>query len=167
MKKRRQRKPRSSPTKKTETTKTKQNPIRKAKNANRNESRIIAKDFEIFVTDFLTDPCALPAELRDCVLVDGSTSYHDITGKIERSPPLNRLDFDDHRSILDLCASNNSQMLKKILKTNNDTMDRMIVEGKMELRCRITITMEPFHSHSFQTRQNDRMNVSRESTYDR
>ncbi|CAF0994507.1 unnamed protein product [Rotaria sordida] len=33
-------------------------------------SEIITKKFSIFVTDFLTDPCGLPAELKDCILVD-------------------------------------------------------------------------------------------------
>jgi hypothetical protein len=45
-------------------------------------SRIITKNFEIFVTDFLTDPCGLPVELRDCVLVDGTTSLNDTSGLI-------------------------------------------------------------------------------------
>ena len=40
-------------------------------NPNRS-SRIITKNFEIFVTDFLIDPCGLPLELKDCVLVDGT-----------------------------------------------------------------------------------------------
>jgi hypothetical protein len=44
---------------------------KKVINANRS-SRIITKNFEIFVTDFLTDPCGLPLELKDCVLVDGT-----------------------------------------------------------------------------------------------
>jgi hypothetical protein len=43
-------------------------------------SRIITKNFEIFVTDCLTDPCGLPVELRDCILVDGTTSLNDTTG---------------------------------------------------------------------------------------
>jgi len=42
-------------------------------------SQIIIKDFEIFVTDFLTDPCGLPIELKDCVLVDGTTISNDNT----------------------------------------------------------------------------------------
>lgn len=33
---------------------------------------IILKNLEIFVTDFLTDPCGLPLELKDCILVDGT-----------------------------------------------------------------------------------------------
>lgn len=51
----------------------------KIHNSNRS-SRIITKNFEIFVTDFLTDPCGLPVELRDCVLVDGATSLNDASG---------------------------------------------------------------------------------------
>lgn len=43
-------------------------------------SRIITKDFEIFVTDFLTDPCGLPVELKDCVLVDGTTTFNETSG---------------------------------------------------------------------------------------
>ena len=35
---------------------------------------IIVKNLEIFVTDFLTDPCGLPLELKDCILVDGTKS---------------------------------------------------------------------------------------------
>jgi hypothetical protein len=44
---------------------------RKRRNINRS-SRIITKKFEIFVTDFLTDSCGLPVELKDCILVDGN-----------------------------------------------------------------------------------------------
>lgn len=33
---------------------------------------IVVKNLEIFVTDFLTDPCGLPLELKDCILVDGT-----------------------------------------------------------------------------------------------
>jgi hypothetical protein len=51
----------------------------KRKTSNRS-SRITTKNFEIFVTDFLTDPCGLPLELRDCVLVDGTTSLIDTSG---------------------------------------------------------------------------------------
>ena len=43
-------------------------------------SRIVTKNFEIFVTDFLADPCGLPVELRDYVLVDGSTSLNETSG---------------------------------------------------------------------------------------
>jgi len=50
---------------------------------NKNRStRIITKNFEIFVTDFLTDPCGLPVELRDCILVDGTTALNDTSGFI-------------------------------------------------------------------------------------
>ena len=44
---------------------------RKRRNINRS-SRIITKNFEIFVTDFLTNSCGLPVELKDCILVDGN-----------------------------------------------------------------------------------------------
>jgi hypothetical protein len=44
---------------------------RKRQNLNRSP-RIITKKFEIFVTDFLSDPCGLPVELKDCILVDGT-----------------------------------------------------------------------------------------------
>ncbi len=44
--------------------------------------RTVIKNFEIFVTDFLTDPCGLPVELRDCVLIDGTTSLNGATGSI-------------------------------------------------------------------------------------
>jgi hypothetical protein len=57
------------------------NSSNKITNKNRS-SRIITKNFEIFVTDFLTDPCGLPVELRDCVLVDGTTSLNDTSGFI-------------------------------------------------------------------------------------
>jgi hypothetical protein len=46
-------------------------------------SRIMTKNFEIFVTDFLTDPCGLPLELKDCVLIDGTTSMNDTSGLIK------------------------------------------------------------------------------------
>jgi hypothetical protein len=51
----------------------------KLNNSNRS-SRIITKKFEIFVTDFLTDPCGLPLEFKDCVLVDGTTSVNENSG---------------------------------------------------------------------------------------
>lgn len=53
----------------------------KLNNSNRS-SRIITKNFEIFVTDFLTDPCGLPVELKDCVLVDGTIPINDNLGNI-------------------------------------------------------------------------------------
>lgn len=43
-------------------------------------SRDAVKDFEIFVTDFLTDPCGLPLELKDHDLVDGTISSADTPG---------------------------------------------------------------------------------------
>jgi len=73
-------------------------------NNSKRSSRVKTKNFEIFVTDFLTDPCGLPVELRDCVLVDGTTSLNDT---------------------LDICSSNNSQVLKKIFG-NNESIDRMV-----------------------------------------
>ena len=51
----------------------------KLNNSNRS-SRIITKNFEIFVTDFLTDPCGLPLELKDCVLVDGTKPINENSG---------------------------------------------------------------------------------------
>jgi hypothetical protein len=75
--KRKQQRKRKSPT--NETIKT--NSSNKINNSNRS-SRVIPKNFEIFVTDFLTDPCGLPVELRDCVLVDGSASLSDTSGLI-------------------------------------------------------------------------------------
>lgn len=54
----------------------------KMKNSSNRSKRIITKNFEIFVTDFLTDPCGLPDELRDCVLIDGTTSFNDTSGII-------------------------------------------------------------------------------------
>ncbi len=54
----------------------------KINNSKRRSSRVITKNLEIFVTDFLTDPCELPVELRDCILVDGTTSLNDTTGFI-------------------------------------------------------------------------------------
>ncbi|CAF1634093.1 unnamed protein product [Adineta ricciae] len=79
------------------------NPINSPKRENRS-SRIVTKNFEIFVTDFLADPCGLPVELRDYVLVDGSTSLNETS---------------------DSCPSNNSQVLKKIFG-NNESFDRII-----------------------------------------
>jgi hypothetical protein len=43
-------------------------------------SQIITKNLEIFVTDFLIDPCGLPLELKDCVLVDGTKSLNENSG---------------------------------------------------------------------------------------
>ncbi len=54
----------------------------KINNSKHRSSRVITKNLEIFVTDFLTDPCELPVELRDCILVDGTTSLNDTTGFI-------------------------------------------------------------------------------------
>jgi len=54
----------------------------KINNSKLRSSRVITKNLEIFVTDFLTDPCELPVELRDCILVDGTTSLNDTTGFI-------------------------------------------------------------------------------------
>jgi hypothetical protein len=51
----------------------------KLNNSNRS-SRIITKNFEVFVTDFLTDPCGLPLELKDCVLVDGTKPINENSG---------------------------------------------------------------------------------------
>ncbi len=56
---------------------------RKTKKLNNNinrSSEITVKNFEIFVTDFLTDPCGLPLELKDCVLVDGTKPINDNSG---------------------------------------------------------------------------------------
>jgi len=49
-------------------------------NKPKRSSRVITKNFEIFVTDFLADPCGLPVDLRDCVLVDGTTPLNDTSG---------------------------------------------------------------------------------------
>ncbi|CAF1021729.1 unnamed protein product [Rotaria sp. Silwood1] len=81
----------------------KKNSSNKTNKSNRSSS-IVTKSFEIFVTDFLTDPCGLPVELRDCVLVDGTTSSNDAS---------------------DNCSSNNCQVLKKIFG-NNESSDRMV-----------------------------------------
>lgn len=48
--------------------------------------RVQTKNFDIFVTDFLTDPCGLPVELRDYVLVDGTTPLNDGSGSILDRP---------------------------------------------------------------------------------
>ncbi|CAF1087409.1 unnamed protein product [Adineta steineri] len=80
----------------------KTNTPNKIKNSSRS-SRIITKNFEIFVTDFLMDPCGLPLELRDYVLVDGSTTLNETS---------------------DTSSTNNSQVLKKIFG-NNESIDRM------------------------------------------
>jgi hypothetical protein len=52
---------------------------KKFNNTNRSPE-IILKNFEIFVTDFLTDPCGLPLELKDCVLVDGTKPINENSG---------------------------------------------------------------------------------------
>lgn len=74
MKKKQQRKPkyRKNETKKANSS----NKITKSKRS----SPIETKNFEIFVTDFLSDPCGLPIELKDCVLVDGATSLNECPG---------------------------------------------------------------------------------------
>ena len=43
-------------------------------------ARIQTKELEVFVTDFLTDPCGLPVEMRDYILVDGITPMNDTPG---------------------------------------------------------------------------------------
>ena len=43
-------------------------------------SRVTTKNFEVFVTDFLIDPCGLPMELRDYALVDGTSSSNGLPG---------------------------------------------------------------------------------------
>lgn len=53
---------------------------KKSSNKSNRSSDIVTNNFEIFVTDFLTDPCGLPVELRDCVLVDGATSINITAG---------------------------------------------------------------------------------------
>jgi hypothetical protein len=58
---------------------------KKTKNSTRS-SNIVTKTFEIFVTDFLTDPCGLPMELKDYVLVDGTLPLNDGSGLIRRVP---------------------------------------------------------------------------------
>lgn len=45
-------------------------------------SRIVTKNFEIFVTDFLTDPHEIPVDLKDCVLIDGTTPFNESSGSI-------------------------------------------------------------------------------------
>ncbi len=116
--------------------KIKKNSPNKRNNSNRS-SRIITKNFEIFVTDFLTDPCGLPVELRDCVLVDGTTSLTDTLGFIQKE--IKSMIIYVKYFCLDLCSSNNSQVLKKIFG-NNESIDRMVknsvslvVEGKFNL----------------------------------
>ncbi|CAF1086698.1 unnamed protein product [Adineta steineri] len=65
-------------------------------------ARIQTKNFEIFVTDFLTDPCGLPVELKDCILVDGTIPINDN---------------------LDNCPLNNNQVLKKLYANSLDDED--------------------------------------------
>ncbi|CAF3280213.1 unnamed protein product [Rotaria socialis] len=55
---------------------------RKIINTN-NSSEILTKKFEIFVTDFLTDPCGLPSELKNCVLVDGKNTDFCVSKKTQ------------------------------------------------------------------------------------
>ena len=47
-------------------------------------SQIVAKDFEIFVTDFLTDPDGLPVDLKDFILVDSKTSNDSTSGLLSK-----------------------------------------------------------------------------------
>lgn len=90
---------------------------KKPKNSSSNPSEIIIKNFEIFVTDFLTDPCGLPLELKDCVLVDGTKPAH------EHSGTYLPIDSSSSNEFIFLCisdtfssssSSNNSEMLKKL-----------------------------------------------------
>ena len=83
--------------------------------------RIIIKNLEISVTDFLTDPCALPVEFRDCVLMDGTTSLNDGTGSI-RMITSKSMFYVHH---LDISTPHNSQVLKKIFG-NIEPIERMI-----------------------------------------
>ncbi|CAF1017358.1 unnamed protein product [Rotaria magnacalcarata] len=72
---------------------------------NHRSSNIVTKNFEIFVTDFLIDPCGLPVELRDCVLVDGTASLEDAS---------------------DNCLSNDYQVLKKIFGNNEEIVKNSV-----------------------------------------
>ncbi|CAF1551495.1 unnamed protein product [Adineta ricciae] len=73
----------------------------------RSSPRIVTKDFEIFVTDFLTDPCGLPVELKDCVLVDGTYPFNDV---------------------LDNCSLNNTQVLTNIFSNLLDNDNKKLEE---------------------------------------
>ena len=53
----------------------------KRRSTSNRSTKIMTKNFEIFVTDFLLDPCGLPLELKDCVLVDGSMPINENGGK--------------------------------------------------------------------------------------
>ena len=65
------------------TNQTTKNNASNKRNISNRRCHIIAKNFDIFVTDFLTDPCGLPVELRNCVLVDGTSPLNDTSGLYE------------------------------------------------------------------------------------
>ncbi|CAF4363130.1 unnamed protein product, partial [Rotaria sp. Silwood2] len=102
----------------------KSNSSNKIDNSNRSSS-IVTKNFEIFVTDFLTDPCGLPVELRDCVLVDGTTSLNDTSGYKGEEKKSSHNYIYVSNIYLDNCSSNSCQVLKKIFG-NNESIDRMV-----------------------------------------
>lgn len=81
-------------------------------------TRVTTKNLEVFVTDFLTNPCGLPVELRDYILVDGTTFANNCSGILHsiKSYPSACLSF------IDTLSSNNTQVLKKIF-TNNESME--------------------------------------------
>lgn len=69
-------------------------------------SHVKTKNFEVFVTDFLIDPCGLPMELRDYVLVDGTNSSKGFYSPIKSSNM--QIDY------LEMVSNNNNQVLKNI-----------------------------------------------------
>ncbi|UJR21803.1 hypothetical protein I4U23_024881 [Adineta vaga] len=78
---------------------------RRTSNKSSRSSRIVTKDFQIFVTDFLTNPCGLPMELKDCVLIDGTLPLNDN---------------------LDNCSLNDTQVLKNIFSNLLDNDDKKL-----------------------------------------
>lgn len=80
-------------------------------------SRVTTKNFEVFVTDFLIDPCGLPMELQDYVLVDGTNSSPGFHPKIK----LLNMQID----YLEIVSCNNNQVLKNIF-ANNESIERLV-----------------------------------------
>ena len=96
---------------------------KKTKNST-SSSEIVVKNFEIFVTDFLTDPCGLPLELKDCILVDGTKPIDEHSGKyMDKIHCIHSFLLSDNSSL-----SNNSTLLKKIFNHS------LTVDGERKVR---------------------------------
>lgn len=55
----------------------------KSRKSNRS-CQIVTRNFRVSVTDFLTDPCGLPDELKDCTLIDRGITINENSGSVLR-----------------------------------------------------------------------------------